>query len=72
MIATHRAASGDAARAIPLLDEAATSALAMGAAAEAAGFWRTAADLATDPAAVARFRDAAGAAMSAARAGRPG
>ena len=72
MIATHRAASGDAARAIPLLDEAATSALAMGAAAEAAGFWRTAADLATDPAAAARFRDAAGAAMSAARAGRPG
>ena len=71
-IATHRAASGDAARAIPLLDEAATSALAMGAAAEAAGFWRTAADLATDPAAAARFRDAAGAAMAAARAGRPG
>ena len=63
-IATHRAASGDAARAIPLLDEAATSALAMGAAAEAAGFWRTAADLATDPAAAARYRDAAGAAMS--------
>ncbi len=71
-IASHRAASGDAVRAVPLLDEAATSALAMGAAAEAAGFWRTAADLATDPAAAARFRDAGDAAMSAARAGRPG
>ena len=44
----------------------------MGAAAEAAGFWRTAADLTTDPAAAARFREAAGAAMAAARAGRPG
>lgn len=68
-IAVHRAASGDAARAVPLLDEAASSALAMGAAAEAAGFWRTAADLATDPAVAAKFRDAAGTAMAAARSG---
>jgi hypothetical protein len=72
MIAGHRAASGDGVRAVPLLDEAATTALAMGAAAEAAGFWRTAADLATDPAVIAQFRDAAGAAMTAARAGRSG
>jgi class 3 adenylate cyclase len=66
-IAVHRAASGDAARAIPLLDESATSALAMGAAAEAAGLWQSAADLATDPAEATRFRDAATAALAAAR-----
>ena len=62
-IAIHRAAAGDAARAIPMLVDAATSALSMGARAEAAGFWRTAADLATDPAEVARFRAAAIAAL---------
>jgi predicted ATPase len=67
VIAVHRAASGDAVRAIPLLDEAANSALAIGAAAEAAGFWRSAADLATDPAEAARFRDAATSALAAAR-----
>ncbi|MFL5673347.1 MAG: ATP-binding protein, partial [Chloroflexota bacterium] len=55
-LAVHRAASGDAARAIPLLVEAATSAASMGAASEAAGFWRTAADLTTDPVDKARFR----------------
>ena len=46
LIAVHRAASGDAARAIPLLEAAADAALALGAAAEAAAFWRTAAGLA--------------------------
>jgi predicted ATPase len=45
-IATHRAASGDAERALPLLREAARTALTMGAAMEAAAFWRRAAELA--------------------------
>ncbi len=62
-IALHRAAAGDAERAIPLLTEAAGSALAIGAAAEAAGFWRAAADLAPDPIEAARFRAAAEAAL---------
>ena len=57
-IAAHRMAAGDAARAIPLLREAAESALALGAVAEAAAFWRQAADLAAvdDPAAAERDR----------------
>jgi adenylate cyclase len=46
-VAAHRVAAGDVARAIPLLREAADSALALGAAAEAAAFWVQAADLAT-------------------------
>ena len=58
-LAAHRAASGDAERAIPLLVEAASAAQAMGAASEAAGFWRTAAELTTDESDQARFRDAA-------------
>jgi predicted ATPase len=66
-IAVHRAASGDAVRAVPMLDDAANAALAMGATAEAAGLWRTAADLAPDPADAGRFRDAATAALAAAR-----
>jgi predicted ATPase len=45
-IAAHRIAAGDIARAIPLLREAAESAVALGAVAEAAAFWRQAADLA--------------------------
>ena len=51
-IAAHRVASGDIARAIPLLRDAAESALALGAVAEAAASWRQAADLAAadDPA----------------------
>ena len=48
LIAVHRAASGDAVRAIPLLEAAAGAALALGAATEAASFWRTAAELTTD------------------------
>jgi class 3 adenylate cyclase len=57
-IAAHRMAAGDAARAVPLLREAAESALALGAVAEAAAFWRQAADLAAvdDPAAAERDR----------------
>lgn len=62
-VAIHRAAAGDAARAIPLLVDAAGSALALGAAAEAAGFWRTAADLATDSGEASRLRAAADAAL---------
>jgi adenylate cyclase len=45
-IAAHRVAAGDAPKAIPLLRDAAESALALGAVAEAAEFWRQAADLA--------------------------
>ncbi len=68
-VATHRAAAGDAARALPLLHEAAVSALAMGAAEEAAAFWRQAAELAAldDPEGAARDRALADAAVDAAR-----
>jgi class 3 adenylate cyclase len=47
-VARHRVAAGDAARAVPLLDRAAREALAVGATAEAAEFWRAAARLAGD------------------------
>ncbi len=66
-LAVHRAAAGDAARAVPLLVEAATAAIAVGAPDEAAGFWRNAAALATEPADIARLRAAADAALEAAR-----
>jgi predicted ATPase len=66
LIAVHRAASGDAARAIPLLEAAATAALGVGAATEAAAFWRTAAGLSSDAAAV-DYRSRAEAALEAAR-----
>jgi hypothetical protein len=66
LIAVHRAASGDAARAIPLLEAAAAAALGVGAPAEAAAFWRTAAGLATDEAAD-DYRSRADAALEAAR-----
>jgi adenylate cyclase len=57
-IAAHRVAAGDAPRAIPLLREAGESALALGAVAEAAAYWRQAADLAAaaDPDGAARDR----------------
>lgn len=58
-LAVHRAASGDAERAIPLLVDAATGAASMGAASEAAGFWRAAAELTTVPSDRLRFRKAA-------------
>jgi adenylate cyclase len=47
-VARHRAAAGEPARAVPLLDAAAREALAVGATAEAAEFWRSAARLAGD------------------------
>jgi adenylate cyclase len=57
-IAAHRVAAGDAPRAIPLLREAAESALSLGAVAEAAAYWRQAAALAAsaDPDGAARDR----------------
>ncbi len=67
LIAVHRAASGDAARAIPLLDAAAAAALALGAATEAASFWRTAAGLTADAADAAGYRSRAEAALAAVR-----
>ncbi len=61
-IASHRVAAGDAPRAIPLLREAAESALSLGAVAEAAAYWRQAATLAAsadpDGAAGDRVREA--------------
>ena len=66
-IATHRVLSGDALRALPLLREAAESALALGAASEAAAFWQQAADLSAteDPAAAAVDRERAASALAA-------
>jgi predicted ATPase len=66
-IATHRAAAGDVTRALPLLREAAESALALGAASEAAAFWQQAADLSAteDPAAAAVDRERAADALAA-------
>jgi predicted ATPase len=63
-VAAHRVAAGEIDRAVPLLREAAESALALGAAAEAAAFWRQAADLAArdDPEAAAADRARAAAA----------
>jgi class 3 adenylate cyclase len=46
IVARHRAAAGDGARAVPLLVRAAEQALKVGAAAEAAGYFSTAAELA--------------------------
>jgi class 3 adenylate cyclase len=66
-LAVHRAAAGDAAAAIPLLVEAASAALAVGAPYEAAAFWRNAAELATTPEDIERFRAAADAAVVAAK-----
>jgi adenylate cyclase len=70
-IATHRVASGDALRALPLLREAAEAALALGAASEAAAFWKQAAELsaADDPAAAAVDRERAAHALAAASTG---
>lgn len=69
-VATHRAAAGDAARALPLLREAADSAMRLGAAAEAAAFWRQAAALssADAPADAAIDQARADEALAAARA----
>ena len=69
-IANHRVAAGDSPRALPLLREAAESALALGAASEAASFWQQAADLSAtdDPAAAAGDRERAASALAAASA----
>jgi class 3 adenylate cyclase len=71
-IATHRVAAGDTSRALPLLREAAESALALGAASEAAAFWTQAAVLAVadDPTAAASDRERAELALAAAAAGQ--
>jgi adenylate cyclase len=68
-IAMHRAAAGDVARALPLLREAAASAMHLGAADESARLWRRAAELAepVDPVAAAADREQAQAALIAAR-----
>jgi adenylate cyclase len=68
-IASHRAAAGDVDRALPLLREAAAAALTVGAAAEAAAFWRQAADLveSLDPEAARRDRALADRALPPAR-----
>jgi predicted ATPase len=73
-LAMQWAAAGDATRGIPSLRDAAASAMALGAAAEAAAFWRQAADLAeaSDPVAAARDRERAEAALEAVRAIREG
>jgi class 3 adenylate cyclase len=55
-IARHRAAAGDRQRAVPLLEEAALTALAVGAASEAAAFWKEAAELTDDPVAADGYR----------------
>jgi class 3 adenylate cyclase len=47
-VARHRAAGGDVERAVPMLDRAARDALALGATAEAAEFWRAATRLVGD------------------------
>ncbi len=73
-IATHRVASGDVLRGLPLLREAAESALALGAASEAAAFWQQAAGLSAneDPAAAAVDRERAAHALAATSAGAGG
>jgi adenylate cyclase len=55
-LAHHRAASGDAQRAVPLLAQAADAALLVGATSEAADYWRTAASLLGDDPAAEEFR----------------
>jgi len=72
-IASHRVASGDVPRAVPLLREAGESAFALGAASEAAAFWQQAADLGAtvDPAAAAIDRERAAGALAAAAMASP-
>ncbi|HUP54520.1 MAG TPA: adenylate/guanylate cyclase domain-containing protein [Methylomirabilota bacterium] len=69
-IANHRVAAGDSARALPLLRDAAESALALGAPAEAASFWQQAAELSAvdDPAGAAGDRERAASALATASA----
>lgn len=67
-IARHRAAAGDPDRALPLLDQAADMAMAVGAVSEAAGFWREAAELSPDPETAHDYRRRAAEALAAAAA----
>jgi predicted ATPase len=69
-LAAHRAAAGDASRAVPLLRQAAQRAVTMGAPTEAAALWRRAADLVepSDPDGAAADRREAAQAMAAAEA----
>ncbi len=73
VVAAHRAAAGDVGRAVPLLREAAEAALAVGAGAEAASFWRRAAELLapTDPDSAAADMARAAEALAAATPGSP-
>jgi adenylate cyclase len=66
-VAIHRAAAGDAVRAVPLLIDAAESARSLGAPAEAASFWQMAAELAPEANDAARYRAAADAALATSR-----
>ena len=56
-LAQHRAAAGDRERAVPLLEQAADAALAVGAVVEAVGYWRTALVLLGEDPAAAPIRD---------------
>ena len=55
-LALHRAAAGDRERAVPLLDQAADAAVAMGATVEALGYWRMALELLGDDPGAAPIR----------------
>jgi class 3 adenylate cyclase len=68
-VARHRAAAGDAERAIPLLLRSAEQAMSLGASAEAAAYLETAASLEPDPEAAARLWERAGVARGTALAG---
>jgi class 3 adenylate cyclase len=70
VVARHRAAAEDVERAVPLLIRAAEEAAAVGASAEAASFWTTAADLVAAGAAADEYRQRARAALEAVPAGR--
>ena len=70
--ALHRVAAGEHARALPLLEEAARQARAIGAISEAAGFYATAAEVtAGDPIRAAEYRQAADAVATDAGPGEP-
>jgi predicted ATPase len=69
VLAHHRAAAGDIARAVPLLVRAAEEAAAVGASAEAASFWTEAADLGQPGPETESYRQRARAALDAVPAG---
>jgi class 3 adenylate cyclase len=65
VVARHRAAAGDTARAVPLLVRAAEEASAVGASAEASSFWTAAADIGPPGPEAEAFRQRARAALEA-------